>query len=140
MKQNNQNGFSLIELIMVVAIIGIIAAIAVPSLSKSIVAAENSSALSALKIMQLAQSSLYTQKGRFARMDEVNQFQNDRLGTISANTLTKGKYIFEMIPPNPTDSELKTAYVIKATRTIDRFNLPYVVQLDQTGQITQITP
>ncbi len=140
MKKNNQNGFSLIELIMVVAIIGIIAAIAVPSLQKSIVAAENTSALSALKIMQVAQSSLYTQKGRFARMDELNQFQNGKLGIVASNSLTRGKYFFEMVPPNPTDNELKNGYIIKLSRNVDPLSVPYIVEMDQTGITTPITP
>lgn len=139
MNSINQKGFSLIELVLVVTIIGIIAAIAVPSLSKAIAAAENGSAVSALKIMALAQSNLVVQKGRFGTLDEVNSIQNGTLGTITPpNTLVRGKFKYEMIPANPTPAELKTAYRIKATRVIDAAQTPYVVEMDEKGFITAI--
>ncbi len=141
MENINQKGFSLIELLLVVVIIGIIAAIAIPSLNKARAAAENSAAISAMKTMNVAQSTVYTQKNRYARFDEINSVQNGNLGTFSSpNTLTRGKYTYEMIPAVPTDTELKTGFTIKATRTADSLGVPFVLQMDQSGSITQITP
>lgn len=138
--KNNQKGFSLIELIIVVAIIGIIAAIAIPSLTKATAAAENGSAISTLKAILVGQTSLYPQKSRYSRLDEVNSVQNNSLGTINSNVLSRGKYIYEMIPANPTDEELKTSFKLKASRVVDSAQLPFVLEMDQTGQINQITP
>lgn len=138
MNSANQKGFSLIELVLVVTLIGIIAAIAVPSLSKAIAAAENGSAVSTLKSIAIAQSTVMSQRNRFGRFDEVNSVQNGNLGIVGTNTLTRGKFKYEMIPANPTDAELKTSYRIKATRVINASQTPYVVEMDEKGFITTL--
>ena len=61
------------------------------------------------------------------------------LGQISGNQLLRGKFTYEMIPAAPTDSEL-AKFTIKCTRTIDSNISVYVLQVDQTGNITQLAP
>ncbi len=141
MKRNNQKGFSLIELILVVTIIAIVAAIAIPSLTKAVAAAENGAAISTLKAIFLAEATLFSQKNRYSRLDEVNTFQNGTLGDITpTNTLLRAKYEYEMIPTVPTDEELKTGFRIKASRVVDAAQLPYVLEMNQNGEVVQITP
>lgn len=140
MNNINQKGFSLVEMVLVVTIIGIIAAIAVPSLSKAIAAAENGTAVSTLKTIASTQSTVMTQRNRYGRLDEVNQVQGGRLGTVLSNVLSRGKFKYEMVPANPTDDELKASFRIKATRVIDAASTPYVVEMDERGFITAIFP
>ena len=63
MSHKSNQGFSLIELLLVVAIVGIISAIAVPNLVSSKRAANEASALAALRIISSAEATYQTTTG-----------------------------------------------------------------------------
>ncbi|MGI9056346.1 MAG: type II secretion system protein [Pyrinomonadaceae bacterium] len=141
MKNKKQSGFSLIELLLVVVIISVIAAIAVPKLTKAFAAAENGSTVATMKTIQLSQTSSYAQRNRYGRLDEINQYQNNGLGSVVNNQLFRGKYLYEMIPANPTDDELKSGFIIKATRNTNVADpIPFVLELNERGFVTPIFP
>lgn len=141
MKKQNQSGFSLIELLIVVTVIAIIAAISIPSLRKAISVAENNTTYTLLKTMMLTQSMHFSQKNRYGRLDEINEFQNGTFGTVVNNEIQRSKFKIEMIPANPTDEQLREGFIIVATRTVDADPIPYVVKIDQSGYLVgQILP
>lgn len=140
MKNNAQSGFSLIELLCVVVIVGIIAAIGIPSFQKGVRAADNGATFASMRSMSSTQISFFAQNNRFARLDELNALHGNGLGTISGDTLVRGRFIFEMSPLTPTDVELQSGYTINATGSNGVGGTPYVFRLTQTGEITQITP
>lgn len=140
MKNNSQNGFSLIELLLVVVIIGVLATLAVPSFLRSINVAENANALASLRTIAAAQVSYLSQNRRFARLNELNSANNDTFGTTMASSLIRGKFTFQMNPVNPTDAALSNNYTIVATKTITTTGNPYVISVDQSGSIVQILP
>lgn len=140
MKNKNQTGFSLIELLLVCVIVGVIAAIAVPLLARGIMAAENGSTNATLKIMLQDQTAFFAQKNRYARLDEINAIHNNVLGDMVGDKLVRGKFEYEMIPTNPTDDELKTTFQIKATRVVGDTTMPYVMEINPQGYVSQIFP
>jgi prepilin-type N-terminal cleavage/methylation domain-containing protein len=139
MGNKKESGFSLIEVLLVVVIIGIVAAMAVPAYQKGMWAAENGSAFSTLRTINSTQLSFYTQNNRYARLDEINKALGNGVGTIVGDKLVRGRYVFEMTPSAPTDAELKTEFVISATRDVSGETV-YKYELDQTGRIVQILP
>lgn len=140
MSGNSQKGFSLIELLIVVTIIGIISSIGVPLFNKAKYAAENSAALSGIRVLSQAQINYFTQNARYARLDELNSAMGGNFGKISGGTIMRGSFVYSMNPSYQTDTELKSNYEMIVTRSLASDQLPYVVKVNSTGQIVQITP
>jgi prepilin-type N-terminal cleavage/methylation domain-containing protein len=136
--RNNQSGFSLIELLLVVVVIGIIASIAIPSLARAKEAAENSGAYSAMRTLSTLQLTYYQENNRFGKLDEIIVNQPENLGTFANDSLIKGHFTFQLSPAVPTPDELKTEYKIVATRAATNTTLPYVLEVNQTGTITEV--
>lgn len=140
MRIGSQKGFSLIELLIVVTIVGIVAALSVPLYKKAITASENGSIFAAARVMAQEQTSFFSQKSRYARLDELNATYSNNFGTFQDNSILRGKYTFTMSPEVPTDEQLKQNFTIIATRTIDSLDLPYTISVDASGEIVQIIP
>lgn len=137
---NKQSGFSLIELLLIMVILGIISTIAIPYLLKAVHRSEETNAWATMRTLASAQVSYLSQKGRFARLDELNAAQANGLGTVAGTDLIRAKFTFQMSPVTPTDAQLKDTYTIIATKPARGYETRYVVSVDQTGEITQVFP
>ncbi len=139
MRKEKERGFSLIELLLVVVIIGVVAALAVPAYQRATKAAENGAVFSTLRVIASTQVTFFSQNSRFGRLAEINQVVGNGLGVNTPDRMIRGTFLFEMTPVVPTDAELKSEYVITATRNIP--GEPMIqYELTQTGEIKQIRP
>lgn len=125
MRNRRQNGFSLIELLIVVAIILIIAAIAIPNLIRSRIAANEASAVSAVKTINTAQityAATYPNLGFADDLAKLGGAPGGSVGPNSAEILDwvlgcpsqpcpKSGYLFAIVNPvgNPVSNFQVTA-------------------------------
>ena len=99
---NTQGGFSLVELLIVTAIIGIIAAIAIPNLLASRRAANEASAISAIRTLSSAEEAYRSTFGsgdQFADFAGLTAQQMVDTSLSSATTVASAKsgYVYSVI-------------------------------------------
>lgn len=141
MNIQNQKGFSLVELCVVCVIVGIVMTMTFPYFIKARGAAQNGNAYASMRTLISAQYNFYSQNARYARLDELNGAQMGGLGTVSGTDLLRGSFTYQMIPPTPTDAQLKNQFEIIATKATTGDNLPYVIRVTERGEIVEtMTP
>ena len=136
LKGPNQSGFSLIELLMVVVIVGLLATIAVPSLMASREAAQKAAAIGSLRTIHSHQLTYHSQRGRYARISELNTYFANSLGTTSGSWVIKGNYAYISTITNLTT--LTSRYQLWAAKYESRYYLTVEFVMEQNGVIEGI--
>lgn len=132
---NRQKGFSLVELLLVVVIVGLLATIAVPSLIRSRDSAEEVSAISTLRMINLRQTGYFFRVGRYGSLREINQSGDTPLGTVSGNSMSKGGYLYYQFPMG--SSTPTTRFTVIALKFGDG-RIISALHIDQTGEISTL--
>lgn len=130
----------MIELLVVVVVIGLVASLAVPYLQRAIRASEAGNTFATMRSVATTQMSYYSQSNRFARVTEANNIMSGAIGTQIGSEVHRGRFVFSMVPANPTDAELAQSFTITATRTDPGEGVTYLYELTQSGVIRQVLP
>lgn len=138
--KKNQKGFSLVELIIVVAIVGIIATVCLPYLKKAKNASENAAMYASLRTITSTQIDFFAQNSRYALLSELNKFRNNSLGTTTDENIRRGTFLLDMGVSDASDPTLRYDFTITATKVFDAADVPYVISVNSSGQIKQLTP
>ena len=114
-KSRRHAGFTLIELMVVVATIGVISAIAIPSLQKYVWRAQRNEAYLNLNGIYKAQTSYFTDNGRYA--DDFNVLGFEILGgqLIDPQTIQSQYYTYTLDAFANTDGMANGNYQALAT-------------------------
>jgi len=141
MGNKNEKGFSIVELLVVCVVIGIIASIAIPYLKKGVDTSQNGNMFATLRAVSSTQVAFFSVNSRFGKLSELNNIMSGQLGSSSGNELLRGKFILSMVPPAPSDTELKDGFIILAKRDVVGEDEVVTYRLTQTGEIiTDPTP
>jgi prepilin-type N-terminal cleavage/methylation domain-containing protein len=140
MMKSKEKGFSLIELLVVVVVIGLVASIAVPYLQRAIRASQAGNTFATMRSVATTQMGYYSQTSRFARVTEANNLMSGGIGTQIGSEVHRGRFIFAMVPANPTDAELREGFTMTATRTDPGEGITYLYELTQSGNIREVLP
>jgi len=140
MMKSKEKGFSLIELLVVVVVIGLVASIAVPYLQRAIRASQAGNAFATMRSVATTQMGYYSQASRFARVTEANNIMSGGIGTQIGTEVHRGRFVFAMVPANPTDAELREGFTMTATRTDPGEGITYLYELTQSGTIREVLP
>ena len=94
-----------------------------------------------MRTISSTEANFYSTHGRFGTLDEINTQLYNALGrSVGVNQVVKNQFVLEMVPPNPTNAELKDGYVITATRSVTGEMTVFKYSVDHTGFISQILP